>query len=92
MRLEDIYTADPRVTPEHPYSVLAGIAFPDVSNALHLAEIKRNELLLPDVTRARITALVGEVEALLREACTLAQWYADRVLNFRASCHLTNGT
>ena len=92
LRLEDIYTADPRVTPEHPYSVLAAIAFPDVINALHLADIKRNELLLPDVTRERITVMVGEVEALLREACTLAQWYADRVLNFRASCHLTNGT
>ncbi len=87
--LEQIITANCRPDAAHPHGLVATLMFPQYDNALHYGKMRC--LMLPaGRERQALKVQLKRLEDALHEASDSAIWMADRILNFEASCDLTN--
>ncbi|HIV55395.1 MAG TPA: hypothetical protein H9898_06385 [Candidatus Anaerobiospirillum stercoravium] len=87
--LEQLITANCRPDAAHPHGLVATLMFPQYDNALHYGKMRC--LMLPaGRERQALKVQLKRLEDALHEASDSALWMADRILNFEASCDLTN--
>ncbi len=87
--LEQIISANCRPDKAHPHGLVATLMFPQYDNALHYGKMRC--LMLPaGRERQALKVQLKRLEDALHEASDSALWMADRILNFEASCDLTN--
>ena len=87
--LEQLITANCRPDAAHPHGLVATLMFPQYDHALHYGKL-RCLMLSEGEERRALKAQLKRLEDALHEASDSALWMADRILNFEASCDLTN--